>query len=187
MLLVFSPLFLHSPSPSGFVIKRGSIVSLALLLLRACFFLLYRSPRTLAARVDCDISLKRERERETGFCPDRARAKEAFSFLLRSSSFSSSSPPPPPVVSVDLFSLHLEPRDNLDTMAATPPGCPVSESNLVDVTHLPRALQWLLAIAVVLISGFFAGERGERREERRGRRGRREIRERRFFFLPLSA
>ena len=63
----------------------------------------------------------------------------------------------------------------------------MSESNLVDVTHLPRALQWLLAIAVVLISGFFAGERGERREERRGRRGRREIRERRFFFLPLSA
>ena len=47
----------------------------------------------------------------------------------------------------------------------------MSESNLVYVTHLPRALQWLLAIAVVLISGFFAGEReGEEEEEEKKRR-----------------
>ena len=44
----------------------------------------------------------------------------------------------------------------------------MSESNLVDVTHLPRALQWLLAIAVVLISGFFAGEREKKRRRREG-------------------
>jgi hypothetical protein len=42
--------------------------------------------------------------------------------------------------------------------------CPVTEANLVDVTGLPVAVRWLLAIVVVLISGFFAGEwrgRGE--------------------------
>jgi hypothetical protein len=61
-------------------------------------------------------------------------------------------------------------RDTSTAMASTPAGCPVSESNLVDVTHLPRALQWLLAIAVVLISGFFAGEKGERERRRRTRR-----------------
>lgn len=58
-------------------------------------------------------------------------------------------------------------RDTSTAMASTPAGCPVSESNLVDVTHLPRALQWLLAIAVVLISGFFAGDKGERERRRR--------------------
>lgn len=42
-------------------------------------------------------------------------------------------------------------------MPVTPRGCPVTENDLVDVANLPRALQWLLAIAVVLISGFFAG------------------------------
>jgi hypothetical protein len=35
--------------------------------------------------------------------------------------------------------------------------CPVTEANLVDVTHLPVPVRWLLAVIVVLISGFFAG------------------------------
>lgn len=43
---------------------------------------------------------------------------------------------------------------------ATPPGCPASENNLVDVTHLPVPVRWLLAIAVVCTSGFFAGGGG---------------------------
>lgn len=37
------------------------------------------------------------------------------------------------------------------------PDCPVSEANLVNVTGLPVAVRWLLAVVVVLISGFFAG------------------------------
>ena len=36
--------------------------------------------------------------------------------------------------------------------------CPVTEANLVNVTGLPVPLRWLLAVVVVLISGFFAGE-----------------------------
>jgi hypothetical protein len=42
------------------------------------------------------------------------------------------------------------------------PDCPVSESSLVDVTHLPVAVRWLLAILVVCTSGFFAGALGRR-------------------------
>jgi len=50
--------------------------------------------------------------------------------------------------------------------------CPVTEANLVDVTALPVPLRWMLAIAVTLISGFFAGELegdGGRGGERDGR------------------
>jgi len=35
--------------------------------------------------------------------------------------------------------------------------CPVTEANLVNVNGLPVAVRWLLAVAVVLVSGFFAG------------------------------
>lgn len=61
-------------------------------------------------------------------------------------------------------------------MAPTPPGCPPAAESLVDVTHLPVAVRWLLAIVVVCTSGFFAGEcvwgrEGERERERREGRG----------------